>query len=311
MPLRRTGVLVGLSVALCASLLAGSASATYDGGLSTPQEDSYYPAHGDPGIDVLHYGLDLDWHRGSRTLRGVADINLRATGDAGSFQLDLGRTLRVQRVTVDGEPVDSTHGNEVLTVLAPVVADERYDVRVVYRGTPERVRPPTTRSDAHDHGGMAVTANGQLRTMQEPFGAFTWYPVNDQPSDKALYDVRVEAPRHWVGVSNGMLVGRHRTDGRTVTRFHLEHPAASYLVTLAVGPYELHRDTGPHGLPLSFWLSADAATRPGGPALAGVEAGSLPVRERGRRHRSRWLGDGDPDPGDVRRQGLGQREVRP
>ena len=24
--------------------------------------------------------------------------------------------------------------------------------------------------------------------MQEPYGAHTWYPVNDQPSDKALYD---------------------------------------------------------------------------------------------------------------------------
>ena len=30
--------------------------------------------------------------------------------------------------------------------------------------------------------------------MQEPYGAYTWYPVNDQPSDKALYDVTVHAP---------------------------------------------------------------------------------------------------------------------
>ncbi len=27
--------------------------------------------------------------------------------------------------------------------------------------------------------------------MQEPYGAYSWYPVNDQPSDKALYDISV------------------------------------------------------------------------------------------------------------------------
>ena len=32
--------------------------------------------------------------------------------------------------------------------------------------------------------------------MQEPYGAYTWYPVNDQPADKALYDFTISAPRH-------------------------------------------------------------------------------------------------------------------
>ena len=29
--------------------------------------------------------------------------------------------------------------------------------------------------------------------MQEPFGAYTWYAVNDQPSDKAFYDFTLHA----------------------------------------------------------------------------------------------------------------------
>ena len=37
--------------------------------------------------------------------------------------------------------------------------------------------------------------------MQEPYGAFTWYPVNDQPSDKALYDITRHRP---------LALGRHR-----------------------------------------------------------------------------------------------------
>jgi aminopeptidase N len=179
-----------LAAAVAASALGGPADgATYDAGVSTPREDSYYPDHGDPGVDTLHYGLDLTWRRAGRTLSGVADIRLRATAGAPSFQLDLADSLTVSRVTVDGEPAASSHADDVLRVDVPVVADRRYDVRVAYRGTPRPVHAPTSRGD-FDTIGMNVTRDGQLWTMQEPYGAFTWYPVNDHPSDKALYAVR-------------------------------------------------------------------------------------------------------------------------
>ncbi len=253
----RRAVLALLLGALCGAPIGAVAaprpSGGYDAGLSTPQEDSYYPGKGDPGIDALHYGLDLTWHRSTRTLTGVADIRLRATETADSFQLDLGDSLRVRTVAVDGRRVTSTHRDRVLRVQAPVVADTRYDVRVVYSGTPRPIHAPTTRGD-FDKIGMRVTSDGQLWTQQEPFGALTWYPVNDQPSDKALYDVQVAVPRDWVGVSNGRLTETRRTKQRTITRFRLRDPAASYLMTLAVGPYTRHRSKGPHGLPLNFWL---------------------------------------------------------
>ena len=35
--------------------------------------------------------------------------------------------------------------------------------------------------------------------MQEPYGAYSWYAVNDQPSDKALYDFTITAPAPMVG----------------------------------------------------------------------------------------------------------------
>jgi aminopeptidase N len=255
---RRTLLPLLTAVGLAATLLASPApAAPYDAGVSTPREDSYYPQHGDPGIDVLHYGLHLDWNK--RVLRGDADITLRATADAGSFQLDLGNAMKVSRVTVDGVAVVTSRTRNVLHVEAPVVADTRYDVRVVYRGRPRPVHAPTTRSDQETIGMRVV--DGQLRTMQEPFGAFTWYPSNDHPSDKALFDLTVAAPRSWVGVSNGTLVSTRRTATRTITRFHLAHPVATYLTTLAVGPYVHRTATGPHGLPLSYWLPKQDTSR--------------------------------------------------
>ena len=229
----------------------------YDKGLSEPREDSYYPAKGDDGVDVLHYDLDLEWRRAKRLLLGDATLRFRATADARRFQLDLGQSLSVRRVVVDGVATDAfEHTGKTLEVLRPVEADSRHTVRVVYRGTPEPVKAPTTRGD-FSTVGMSVTDDGRLRTMQEPFGAFTWYPANDHPSDKALYDIKVSAPPTWVGVSNGTLVKRVDGKRRTMTTWRLSDPAASYLLTLAVGPYAHRRDTGPHGLALNFWVPRD------------------------------------------------------
>jgi aminopeptidase N len=249
-------VAVALALPLSGPLAGTAAAAPYDAGLSRPAEDSYYPAKGDPGIDALHYGLDLTWKRTQRRLRGIADIRFRATATDTDFQLDLSGAMHVRRVSVNGVPAAFDHRGKTLVVDADVRRNRRYNTRIVYRGTPRPARGPASRSDIA-RLGMRVTDDGQLWTMQEPFGAFTWYPSNDHPSDKALYDVRVSAPGSWVGVSNGQMTDRHTSGGRTVTTWTNKHPMASYLTTLAVGPYRRHRQTGPHGLPLSYWIPRD------------------------------------------------------
>lgn len=265
MRLQRNGaVVLSLVVTLgVVTVVSGSSGAPlderapYDAGLSDPREDSYYPSKGDPGIDVLHYALDLSWRRDSRTLVGQAGITLRATETADSFQLDLHGAMDVASVSVDGTAASFGHHGKTLTIREPVSANSRHRVDIAYAGTPQGVPAPSPRPDMRSIG-MQVTRDGQLWTMQEPFGAFTWYPSNDQPSDKALYDITVDAPEGMVGVANGTMTSRLDTGGRTQTSFHLSDPAATYLITLAVGPY-LHRSTtGPHGLPVDVWaLPAD------------------------------------------------------
>jgi aminopeptidase N len=95
--------------------------------------------------------------------------------------------------------------------------------------------------------------DGSAWTMQEPFGAYTWYAVNDTPADKAFYDFRVRTPHGLVGIANGRLVSRRQVGGDTVTRWHLAAPCASYLTTLAIGDYVHHVAHGVKGLPIDLW----------------------------------------------------------
>lgn len=224
--------------------------------VSSPVEDSVYPNVGEPIVDALHYDLDLEWDPESSTLTGSAAIVFRATATQGQFQLDLGKPLEVEAVLLDGEEIEFTHTGKDLVLQAPVTDDQRYLLEIDYEGTPEPADAPTTRSD-FDTIGFTITEDGEAWTMQEPYGAFTWYPVNDQPSDKALYDFTITAPDPMVGVANGELVDRSEEDGKTVTEWHLDTPAAAYLTTIAIGEYEMTEAKSGSGVPLTYWTPVD------------------------------------------------------
>ncbi len=235
------------------------ATSSYGPGYSpaVTQSDPVYPEHGDPRIDVLDYNLDLTWQPDSKALQGVATISLRAVQDADSFSLDLSHRLKASAVQAGALPdgpfaaVPFQADGDRLTVTQPITTGQTYRVTVTYAGKPYPVKAPTSRVDM-PRIGWHTTGKGWAWTMQEPYGAFTWYPVNDMPADKAMYTLRVDVPDTMVGISNGTMVRRH-LGHRTITKFTNQHPMPSYLVTLAIGPYRQYTQTGPHGLPMTYW----------------------------------------------------------
>ncbi|HEY1133415.1 MAG TPA: M1 family metallopeptidase [Nocardioides sp.] len=227
---------------------------------SRPREDSVYPAVGDPGVDALHYAIDFSWFGEDDEFTATTTVTFRSTVTADQFQLDLAPHLEVESVSVDGTPTDAwEHVGKDLVVATPVTADERYEVEVAYGGPPRSVDAPTSRSDFDGVGltrSDSADYDGWLWTMQEPYGAFTWYPVNDQPADKAIYDITVRTAPDWQGVANGTLTFSEANDVESVNRFHADEPMSSYLSTIAVGDYELTEDVSDSGVPLFYWTPA-------------------------------------------------------
>ncbi len=239
---------------------AGFSAADLDSAVSEPVEDRVYPRVGDPGVDALHYDLDLTWDPAGRILKGVETLDFRATSDTPRFQLDLGGPLEVTALHVDGRRTPYTHRGKDLVVEKRVRADRHYTLRVRYTGTPAPVPAPTTRDD-FDSTGWTITDDGEVWTMQEPFGAFSWYAVNDQPSDKALYSFTITTAAPGVGVANGSLLARTEQGDRTTTRWRLDDPASSYLVTIAIGDLAVTEDVSDSGVPLSYWVPPDRPER--------------------------------------------------
>ncbi len=224
-------------------------------GRSDPVADPVYPDYGNPAIDVLHYDLALSWSPEDRKLTGDATLTLRPTKRIDKIVLDFTDRLHVERATVDGKPVHATSEDLDLTVplAEPAKPDTRLTLKVRYSGTPKPVDMPSTRGDFSEGLGLRVEEYGAIWTMQEPYGAFTWYPVNDQPSDEALYDIAVTVPTGWAGVASGQFLGRSQSGGRATYRWRSGVPVGSYVTTLAVDKFREYEDAV-GDIALTYWV---------------------------------------------------------
>ncbi|MGH3713871.1 MAG: M1 family metallopeptidase [Micromonosporaceae bacterium] len=228
----------------------------YAKGRSAPVADPVYPEYGNPALDVLHYQLGLTWSPEDRTLTGEAVLTVRPTRRVEELVLDFSPALKVSKASLGGTPVTTRQRRNDLVVALPEPAekDSQLTLTVAYRGTPKPVPMPSTRGDFDDGVGLRVEDDGAIWTMQEPYGAFTWYPANDQPSDEALYDITVTVPEGWSGVASGEFVGStERSDGQLDFRWRSEVPVGSYVTTLAVDKFARHYDTA-GDVRLTYWV---------------------------------------------------------
>lgn len=223
--------------------------AKWSAGRSTPVKDTLYPERGNPAVDVLHYDLALAWAPSTTQLTGTATINLRAAADQSQISLDFSCALTIDQLTVDGTPASASRTAADKLQIQRALKKESYATVVVkYHGTPQPLSPPSRRGDSQGLG-LTVGPDRELTTVQEPYGALTWYPANEQPADKALYDIAVTAPPGWKGVATGTPAA---SAGAT-QRFSTTDPVSSYLTTLAVGRFTKETATGPRGIPLTYW----------------------------------------------------------
>ena len=220
---------------------------------SEPVEDPYYPETSNPEVDVLHYLLDLDYR--DEDLSGTATVTFRATKPTKTIRLDLADALTVGMVTLDDADVAFRHDGNGLTMRTPAMKPGRTHTFVIeYSGRPESVPAPSKRSDMTEGLGWNTASDGAVYTFQEPYGAFTWYPANDHPSDKALYDAQITTSSPDVGVFNGVLEDKHVGGDLTTTTWHVDEPMASYLTTIAIGPYQQYAGPTRSGLTITYWL---------------------------------------------------------
>jgi len=235
--MRFRAVLLLLGVLALALVFAGSAWAAFTPG-SPGLGDPFFPLAGNGGYNVSHYGLNLSYEPSTNQLTGTATITATATEDLSRFDLDL-RGFSISRLDVDGREATFTRDGQelIVTPRTGIRSDSELTVVVDYAGTPTVVTDPDFSIE-----GWVPTDDGAF-VVGEPQGSPAWYPVNDNPRDKATYDFSVSVPAELTVMANGVLVSHATQGGRTTWVWHEADPMAPYLSTATLGRFDLTTST--------------------------------------------------------------------
>ena len=222
-------------------------------------DDPLYPGLGNGGYDVSRYTVTLEIDVDANEISGRTQIEADATQALSSFNLDF-RGLTVTKVAVDGLPADHSRTGYELTIEpgAPIPVGTTFNATVSYEGQPSTSSVPgTSLLIGWINYGTGIIAYG------EPWGASHWLPVNEHPSDKALYTFIITVPEPSEAASNGELTST--TDhGETVTYvWESVHEMASYLAFLAVAQFDDVAHESPGGITVvdSVEASIDESAR--------------------------------------------------
>ena len=196
------------------------------------QGDDLVPGHGDLSYGVSHYDLDLTYRHVGNHLTGTATLDVVVHAPTNVLTLDL-YALRVSEVRVDGARSSRwQHRRGRVSVRFDEVLPVGHELRLLvrYAGTPRMVPGPD------GEVGWEELSDGVLVAAQ-PYGAPSWFPCNDRPSDKATYRISVRTSSAYVVIANGRLSSRTSRASTTTWVYELSRPMASYLATVQSGRY--------------------------------------------------------------------------
>jgi aminopeptidase N len=216
--------------------------------------DRVFPALGNGGYQVAHYGLRLRYATPAPAspVAGAVRIVARARQGLRSFHLDFAGDA-VGRITVDGRRAASRRrGAElVVTPARPLRRGRRFVV--VVHGV--RVHPTSPVTGDFATLAFMTTPDGSVMAAA-PAGARRVFPSNDHPADKATFAFRLDVPAGLTAVANGVRTGRTTRGGRTVWRYRMAQPMAPDLTQIAVGRFRVT-----HGAPAAGVAIRDVTPR--------------------------------------------------
>ncbi|BBY19203.1 M1 family metallopeptidase [Mycolicibacterium litorale] len=199
--------------------------------------DPYLPETGNFGYRVSRYELDLEYKVSINRLSGSATITAVTLAALRTFTLDLADNLKVTKVAVNGRrPARFSCAHDKLRVElpSPLPAGAALVVEVRYNGTPEPIE------SLWGDVGFEELTNGALVAGQ-PNGAASWFPCDDHPSSKASYRIQISTDSPYRAIANGELASRRARAGHTVWTYEQPEPTSTYLITLQIGMYDMHR----------------------------------------------------------------------
>jgi len=207
-------------------------------------------------FDVHFYRLNLDVYPETRYLSGSVIIHGRSmVNSLEQIEIDLFSNMTVDSVKQNGNSlsIQRYSGWFVVNFPLPLEQGEVFSIEVFYGGNPQ-----STGFGSFTWGNHQGTP--RIWTLSEPYGAPTWWPCKDNPSDKAdSVFININVPDNLVALSNGLLTGiLQEPDYRQTYQWETRYRISNYLVFIAVADYMQFNDwyvsASGDSMPLNYFV---------------------------------------------------------
>jgi len=202
--------------------------------------------------DVLHYRIEVSFDEARHMVIGKVSTTLVPFLPALRDVRFDAEEMSVRKVTLrNGTPLVYSMGDKTLDITLDRVYSYRDTVTVVteYSCTPRRglffIQPDSA----------YPSTPWQIWTQGEDMDNHFWFPCYDFPNERATTEVLATVRSPYTVLSNGRLVNiaDNRKNGTRTFHWKLSKPHASYLVMLAIGEYEVLRDSA-GTVPLQYYV---------------------------------------------------------
>lgn len=214
--------------------------------------------------DVHYYELDLSIDVDTEIITGFVEVHFHAEADSlENIQLDFDSGMTVDSISLNAATFN--HFSDLLGITLDGSYDvgESVAVGIYYHGHPTEVG--FKGFDFSNQYGNS-TRPPMISTLSEPYGARSWWPCKDVPTDKAdSVKVMVTTDSDLDVISNGILQSEtDNPNGTTTTIWKHNYPVTTYLVSLAITDYtywtETYHFTDGDSMPLEYWMYPGSAT---------------------------------------------------
>ncbi len=216
--------------------------------------------------DVLSYDLKLDWRNplssptaltSDRYYNGIVDIKLQFTKVTDKLVLDIGKTLFINSIKINGKIIDSLdiridRNKEELVIsnLVSINTSNTYSFEVDYTYKGDLNYSDRSGFFLHekglsykDRGKTYIVEEKVAYTMSEPQDARLWVVCNDSPHDKAILTSSVTVPEGFIVSSNGKSTITENLDKSRIFNFNHKYPISTYLMTFAASKFDTFSHT--------------------------------------------------------------------
>lgn len=221
----------------------------------SPGLDDPQPITGLSNTDVIKNFLTIQPNFTNSSLTGSNEMTVKSKVDGlTSMEFELDSVFTITGMTLDGRTITATRLDSK-TVRANF--DQAYNtgqqfvLKISYNGVPNSSFFGSI--EFYTHSGQSAVS-----TLSEPYYAYTWWPVKEDNTDKAILDIDIIVPTAMLACSSGVRTGITVLGGGL--RKHSwrgTNPMAPYLVSFSATNYTEFTDTftgtgGP--MPLQFFV---------------------------------------------------------